>query len=156
MDDNTENAASRAHDVQITRLNITGDIVREAIGRNNVATGDIPALIRDIHSTIAALDEREPPTAEAEHIPAVTVRKSLADPNHILSMLDGRPYKMLRRHLATNGLTPEEYRARFHLPADYPMTAPNYAEKRRALAKQIGLGTKGRGGGRKPKATAKA
>lgn len=152
MDDNNENEAGRAHDVRITRLNITGDIVRSFIDRNNVATGDIPELLRSVHSTLVALDAPgEPPSPTAEHIPAVSVRKSLANPDHIISMIDGRPYKMLRRHLATHGLEPDEYRARYGLPADYPMTAPNYAEKRRALAKQIGLGTKGRGGGRKAK-----
>lgn len=152
MDDNTENSASRAHEERITRLNITGDIVRSFIDRNNVATGDIPELIRSVHSTLVALDGPDPAKSpEAEYVPAVSVRKSLANPDHIISMIDGRPYKMLRRHLATHGLEPDEYRARYGLPADYPMTAPNYAEKRRALAKQIGLGTKGRGGGRKAK-----
>lgn len=157
MDDNNENEASRTHEMRVTRLNITGDIVRSFIDRNNVATGDIPELLRAVHSTLVTLDSPgEAPPASPEYTPATTARKSLADPDHIISMIDGRPYKMLRRHLATNGLTPEEYRERYHLPADYPMTAPNYAEKRRALAKQIGLGTKGRGGGRKPKAAAKA
>jgi len=75
----------------------------------------------------------------------VTARKSLANPDHIISMIDGKPYRMLRRHLTTHGLTPDEYRKRYHLPADYPMVAPNYAAQRSALAVKIGLG-------RKPKA----
>ena len=71
-------------------------------------------------------------------------------PDHIVCLEDGKKMKMLRRHLATDhGMTPEDYRAKWNLPKDYPMTAPAYAEKRRALAKEIGLGTKGRGGGRK-------
>lgn len=155
MDDNTVTGAIDAHELKMERLRLTADITRSVIDRNTVATGDVPALIADIHGALAALDapgERPAPTAE--FIPAVTARKSLANPDFIVSMIDGRPYKMLRRHLATHGLEPDEYRARYGLPADYPMTAPNYAEKRRALAKQIGLGTKGRGGGRKAKAKA--
>src|SRR5690606_33118041 len=78
----------------------------------------------------------------ADHVPAVTVRKSLASKDHIISMIDGKPYKTLRRHLSTHGLTPAEYRARYGLKADYPMVAPAYSEQRRAMAKKIGLGRK--------------
>lgn len=74
--------------------------------------------------------------------PAVSPRKSLASRDHIISMIDGKPYKTLRRHLATNGLTPDEYRARYKLKPDYPMVAENYSETRRAMAKAIGLGRK--------------
>ena len=74
--------------------------------------------------------------------PAVTVRKSLASPEHIISLIDGKPYKTLKRHLANNGLTPTEYRQRYGLKSDYPMVAPEYAERRRTLAKAIGLGRK--------------
>jgi len=76
--------------------------------------------------------------------PAVSVRKSLASDDHIISMIDGKPYKALRRHLSTHGLTPEEYRRRYNLKADYPMVAPSYSEARRAMAHKIGLGAKGR------------
>lgn len=80
--------------------------------------------------------------APTEYTPAVSVRKSLASPDHIISMIDGKAYKTLRRHLSTNGLTPEEYRARYGLKADYPMVAPSYSEARRSMAKTIGLGRK--------------
>ena len=73
---------------------------------------------------------------------AVTARKSLASKDHIISMIDGKPYKTLRRHLSTHGHTPESYRQRFGLKADYPMVAESYSEARRAMAKKIGLGTK--------------
>ena len=73
---------------------------------------------------------------------AVSVRKSLASKEHIISMIDGKPYKTLRRHLAGHGFTPESYRQRFGLKADYPMVAETYSEARRAMAKKIGLGTK--------------
>ena len=73
---------------------------------------------------------------------AVTARKSLASKDHIISMIDGKPYKTLRRHLSTNGMTPESYRARFGLRSDYPMVAEGYSQTRRDLAKKIGLGRK--------------
>jgi len=78
--------------------------------------------------------------------PAVSVRKSLASKDHILSMIDGKPYKTLRRHLSTHGMTPDEYRQRYGLKSDYPMVAPNYSEQRSAMAKKFGLGAKGRHG----------
>lgn len=73
-------------------------------------------------------------------IPAVSVRRSLADPDFIISMIDGKPYKVLRHHLIQHGLTPEQYRERYKLAADYPMVSATYSEKRRVIAKQIGLG----------------
>nr|WP_308462231.1 MucR family transcriptional regulator [Sphingomonas citri] len=82
------------------------------------------------------------PSAAAEHTPAVSVRKSLANRDRIISMIDGAPYASLKRHLTSHGLTPAEYRARFGLKPDYPMVAPGYSEGHRALAKQLGLGRK--------------
>ncbi len=119
---------------------------------NRVAAEDVPAFLRNMHATVTELaggtagatetsEEAEP---EAEFTPAVSVRKSLASKDHIISMIDGKPYKTLRRHLSTNGLTPEEYRARYNLKSDYPMVAPSYSEARRAMAHKIGLGAKGR------------
>jgi predicted transcriptional regulator len=118
---------------------------------NRIAADEVPAFLQKMHSTLERLsapapEEQQPqeqPEAAA-HTPAVTVRKSLASPNHILSLIDGKPYKSLKRHLARHGLTPEQYRERYNLKADYPMTAPAYSERRRALAHQIGLGAKGR------------
>lgn len=119
---------------------------------NRVAAEDVPAFLRTMHSTLNELSTgaaeasgaSEDATLEAEFTPAVSVRKSLASKDHIISMIDGKPYKTLRRHLSTNGLTPEEYRARYNLKADYPMVAPSYSEARRAMAHKIGLGAKGR------------
>jgi predicted transcriptional regulator len=109
---------------------------------------DIPAFLRSMHDAVVGLSEApvEEPEAEAaqKHEPAVTVRKSLSSPDHIISLIDGKPYKTLRRHLSHHGMTPEQYRERYNLKADYPMVAPSYAETRRALAKKIGLGSKGR------------
>lgn len=94
-----------------------------------------------VETQSAASNPASEPAGET-YEPAVTVRKSLASRDHIISMLDGKPYKTLRRHLATNGLTPDQYRERYNLKADYPMTAPSYSEARRAMAKKIGLGRK--------------
>jgi predicted transcriptional regulator len=124
------------------------------LGNPNVrATADeVPAFLRQMHATIEELsgakataggDTSGAPAAQ-EFTPAVTVRKSLASRDHIISMIDGKPYKTLRRHLSTHGLTPEDYRARYGLKPDYPMVAPSYSEHRRAVAKQLGLGQKGR------------
>ena len=106
---------------------------------------DVPAFLVSMHDAVARLTSpaaAEPEAAEAEHTPAVSVRKSLASPDHIISMIDGKPYKTLRRHLSTNGLTPAEYRQRYNLKDDYPMVAASYSEARRTMAKAIGLGRK--------------
>jgi predicted transcriptional regulator len=107
---------------------------------------DIPGFLQQMHAAVIGLSEpaaAEEPAAQ-KYTRAVTVRKSLASPDHIISMLDSKPYKTLRRHLATNGLTPEQYRERFNLKPDYPMTARSYSESRRAMAHKIGLGRKQR------------
>lgn len=107
----------------------------------------VPAFLNAVHAALARLAGTGSPGAESaaqepQHVPAVSVRKSLGSPEHIISMIDGKPYRALRRHLSTHGLTPEEYRARYNLKPDYPMVAPAYSETRRAMAKQIGLGRK--------------
>jgi predicted transcriptional regulator len=107
---------------------------------------DVPAFLISMHSAVSQLSGTSAPIPAEEpeqtYEPAVTARKSLSSPDHIISLIDGKPYKTLRRHLATNGLTPEEYRARYNLKADYPMVAPTYSEARRTMAKSIGLGRK--------------
>jgi predicted transcriptional regulator len=108
---------------------------------------DVPTFLNKMYETVSVLvggnaTTAEPEAAAQEYIPAVTARKSLASPDHIISMIDGKPYKTLRRHLATNGMTPVEYRERYGLKADYPMVAPTYSEARRTMAKSIGLGRK--------------
>lgn len=107
---------------------------------------DVPAFLISMHAAVSQLSGTSAPVALEEpaqtYEPAVTARKSLSSPDHIISLIDGKPYKTLRRHLAINGLTPEEYRARYNLKADYPMVAPTYSEARRTMAKSIGLGRK--------------
>jgi predicted transcriptional regulator len=113
-----------------------------------VSADDVPAFLRRMHETVSGLsapqqDEAAPAAGPSEYTPAVSVRKSLGSKDFIVSMIDGKPYKTLRRHLATHGLTPDQYRERYGLKPDYPMVAENYSESRRAMAKQIGLGRKG-------------
>ena len=107
---------------------------------------DVPAFLKSMHDAVIGLSTMpvDAPTDEAaaEFTRAVTARKSLANPDVIISMIDGKPYKTLTRHLSTHGLTPAEYRARYSLKADYPMTAPSYSAMRRDMAKKIGLGRK--------------
>jgi len=135
------------------------------LGNPNTRTSaeEVPAFLGKMHDTVSALLGSTSPVeeapAEAEHTPAVSVRKSLASKDHIISMIDGKPYKTLRRHLATNGMTPAEYRERYGLKPDYPMVAENYSESRRAMAKKIGLGRKPgekKGGRRKAEPAAAA
>jgi predicted transcriptional regulator len=129
---------------------LTADIVSAHVSNNNVASAELPGLIHGVYESLASLGVAEV-VAEPTPQPAVSIRASVK-PDHIVCLEDGKKLKMLKRHLMTHyGMTPEDYRARWGLPADYPMVAPNYAAQRRELAKQIGLGTKGRGGGRKPK-----
>ena len=132
---------------QETLITLTADIVAAHVSNNSVAISDIPLVIRSVHEALSGLGATVEPEVKQE--PAVSIRSSVK-PDYIVCLEDGKKLKMLRRHLMTHyGMTPEDYRAKWTLPKDYPMVAPNYAEKRRVLAKQIGLGTKGRGGGRK-------
>ncbi|MBW6522175.1 MucR family transcriptional regulator [Sphingomonas sp. RHCKR47] len=110
------------------------------------ASEDVPAFLQQMHQAVSNLTGTGAPESteepQAEYTPAVSVRKSLASKDHIISLIDGKPYKTLRRHLAGQGLTPDEYRQRYGLKADYPMVAENYSEARRDMAKKIGLGRK--------------
>jgi predicted transcriptional regulator len=107
---------------------------------------EVPAFLNSMHGAVTNLASPGPSGEEAaptkEYLPAVTVRRSLASKDHIISLIDGKPYKTLKRHLAGHGLTPDEYRERYGLKSDYPMVAEAYAEMRRGLAKKIGLGRK--------------
>ena len=129
---------------------LTAQVAAAFVGHNTVAISDLPRVITDIHGALMGLGGPATPAAPV-YEPAVPPSRSIK-PDHLISLIDGRPYKMLRRHLAHHGLTPEQYIERYGLKKDYPMTAPNYSARRRDLAKEHGLGLKGRGGGRKRKA----
>lgn len=124
-------------------IDLTADVVAAYVANNTVAAAELPRLIASVHGALAgAAGPAEPAIDEPAPIRAVTVRKSLANPDRIVSMIDGKPYASLTRHLRAHDLTPDDYRARYGLAADYPMVAPGYSEKRRAVAKALGLGRK--------------
>jgi predicted transcriptional regulator len=138
---------SDQNDTSEMLVTLTADIVAAHVSNNSVAISDLSLLINNVHAALTGLGST--PVVEEKLVPAVSVRASVK-PDFIICLEDGKKLKMLRRHLMTHyGMTPDDYRTKWGLPADYPMVAPNYAERRRALAKEIGLGTKGRGGERK-------
>ncbi|WP_443970581.1 MucR family transcriptional regulator [Sphingobium sp. CR28] len=126
-------------------VTLTSDIVAAHVSNNSVAVSDLPLLISNVYGALSGL--RNPaPAPEVKPEPAVSIRSSIK-PDYIVCLEDGKKLKMLKRHLMTHyGLTPDDYRAKWGLPADYPMVAPNYADQRRNLAKKIGLGTTRRRG----------
>ncbi|MDX3910924.1 MAG: MucR family transcriptional regulator [Sphingobium sp.] len=124
-------------------ITLTSDIVAAHVSNNSVSVSDLPVLIQNVYGALAGLSTTPPPP-EVKLEPAVSVRSSIK-PDYIVCLEDGKKLKMLKRHLMTHyKMTPEDYRTKWNLPADYPMVAPNYAEQRRTLAKKIGLGTKRR------------
>ena len=138
-----------------TLITLTSDIVAAHVGNNDVALADVPALISNVYAALAGLGEALV-VEETKPEPAVSIRSSVK-PDYIVCLEDGKKLKMLKRYLRTNyNMSPEEYRARWGLPADYPMVAPAYAEKRRDLAKKIGLGRKPGEPAPKPRRTKKA
>ncbi|MEO6388698.1 MAG: MucR family transcriptional regulator [Croceibacterium sp.] len=145
--------ATLENDMSEMLITLTSDIVAAHVSNNGVAVDELPQLIQNVYGALAGLGNAAP--AEVKLEPAVSIRSSIK-PDHVVCLEDGKKMKMLKRHLMTDhGLTPAEYRARWGLPADYPMVAPEYAEKRRTLAVQIGLGRKpGQRRGRKKKVVA--
>ncbi|WP_120715925.1 MucR family transcriptional regulator [Tsuneonella amylolytica] len=141
-------------DMTETLITLTSDIVAAHVSNNNVEVGDVPELITTVYQALSGLGGAAP-VEEEKLEPAVSVRSSVKK-DHLVCLEDGKKMKMLKRHLMTeHGMTPDEYRARWGLGADYPMVAPDYAETRRDLAVKIGLGRKpGQKRGRKKKSDA--
>jgi predicted transcriptional regulator len=126
-----------------TLLTLTADIVAAHVSNNSVAVNDLPNLIQNVHTALSGISGSSG-GAEPKPEPKVSIRSSVK-PDYIVCLEDGKKLKMLKRHLSTHyNMTPEQYRQKWGLSADYPMVAPNYAEQRRTLAKSIGLGTKRR------------
>lgn len=122
---------------------LTVELLSAYLTNNTVGSDDLPRLIRETRLALSEDAASEPVIEEEQTFtPAVSIRKSQASSAHLLSLIDGKPYKTLKRHLAANGLTPETYRERYKLPANYPMVAADFAAKRRAIAEQIGLGNR--------------
>jgi predicted transcriptional regulator len=123
-------------------LDLTGEIISAFVANNSLRSAELPALIQSVHAELVKIaNGAATPTAPAPEAatPAVSVRKSIT-PDYLICLDDGRKFKSLRRHLGGLGMTPEQYRAKWKLPDDYPMVAANYAAKRSELAKKIGLG----------------
>jgi predicted transcriptional regulator len=128
--------AAKADDL----LKFASDIVAAYVSNNPIPVGEIPGMIKSIHSTLGGLASGHSTETPIAQKPAIPVRKSIT-PEYIVCLEDGKKLKMLKRYLRSRyNLTPEEYRAKWGLPADYPMVAPNYAAQRSEFAKKIGLG----------------
>lgn len=127
-------------------LALTADITAAYVGNNNIAISSVPSLIHDVHGALARLGTTEDIAPSEPLKPAVSIRASVK-PDHLVCLEDGAKMKMLKGYLRRKfDLTPDEYRAKWGLPKDYPMVAPDYAARRSQLAKEIGLGKGGRGG----------
>jgi len=121
-------------------IDLTADIVSAYVSNNTVSSGDLAGLIADIHAALQKTSGGAVEPAAEPLKPAVPVKKSVT-PEHIVCLEDGKKFKSLKRHLRTHyNLSPEEYREKWGLPADYPMVAPSYAAARSELAKKMGLG----------------
>ena len=137
MDEEIDRAIARE---DILRMAV--DVVAAYLSNNQVASTQIPDVINSVFGSLNDLESVQPEHTIEPQKPAVSVRKSI-NPDYIVCLEDGKKLKMLKRHLQTTyGMTPEEYRAKWGLPSDYPMVAPNYAKQRSEFAKQIGLGRK--------------
>lgn len=125
-------------------IELTAEIVSAFVGNNSVSVTDLPALIKSVYASLQGVEA--PQVAEAESVTkptAAQIRKSIT-PDALISFEDGKPYKTLKRHLTTHGMTVAEYKAKWGLPNDYPTTAPAYSAARSAMAKSLGLGQGGR------------
>jgi predicted transcriptional regulator len=130
-------------------IEMTADIVSAYVGNNSVSATELPTLIQSVHRALAGISTGGEVVEAAPKEPAVPIRRSIT-PDYLICLEDGRKFKSLKRHLRTKyNMSPEEYRAKWGLPKDYPMVAPNYAKARSDLAKQMGLGQGGRQAARK-------
>jgi predicted transcriptional regulator len=121
-------------------IELTTDIVSAYVSNNTLDAGDVPQLINNVHKALLGMSQFEEAETVEELKPAVPIKKSIL-PDYIICLEDGKQFKSLKRHIRTHyNLTPEEYREKWGLPADYPMVAPNYAAARSKLAKKMGLG----------------
>jgi predicted transcriptional regulator len=143
-----------SHTDPLDRVSLAADIVAAYVSNNSVPTGGLADLIYGVHSALTKLGAVPAVVELAALVPAVSIRKSIT-PDYLICLDDGKKFKSLKRHLATLGMTADPYRTKWNLPSDYPMVAAEYAAKRSALAKSLGLGQlrKDRKSGRKPKVT---
>lgn len=129
---------------QPSLLELTSQIVAAHVANNEVSVSELQSMIHEVYETLSSIGKGHNTLQLDLRKPAVPIEESVGD-DYIVCLEDGKKLKMLKRHLKTSfNMTPEEYRDRWGLPADYPMVAPNYAERRSSLAKEIGLGKRGR------------
>lgn len=129
---------------KVDLVDMTAEIVSAYVGNNTVGSGELPSLIQQVYSALQEATRAEPEEQQEPQKPAVNPKKSVF-PDYIICLEDGKRFKSLKRHLRTHyDLSPEEYRSKWGLSKDYPMVAPNYAAARSKLAKEMGLGQKGR------------
>jgi predicted transcriptional regulator len=125
---------------QTTMIELTSEIVANYVANNTVSIEELPALIRTINQTLSSLGQASAVQEPAPDRPTGAQIKKSIRPDGLVSFIDGKPYKTLKRHLAKHGLTIAEYKEKFGLPKDYPSTSPEYSAKRSAMAKTLGLG----------------
>lgn len=127
-------------------VRLTADVIAAYVSNNEVSPTELPELIRSVHAALGGIGGAEAAQPAEKQKPAVPVKRSVT-PDYIVCLEDGKRLKMLKRYLRSHyDMSPEDYRAKWNLPADYPMVAPNYSKQRSQFAKDIGLGTGGRGG----------
>jgi predicted transcriptional regulator len=145
--------ASEAEPSRSTTL--AAEVVAAFVANNSLPIGDLPSLIHAVRGALENLGKAsiDPTTPAVKREPAVSIRKSVT-PDFIICLEDGKSFRSLRRHLRVLGMSPEEYRAKWNLPADYPMVAPNYAAQRSEMAKSLGLGQHRKNAASSPKAVA--
>ena len=126
------------------RVGLAAELVAAYVSHNSVPSGDLAALISSIHATLTKLGVDTAAPEPEKLTPAVAIKKSVT-PGYIICLDDGKRFKSLKRHLATLGMTADQYRLKWNLPKDYPMVAPEYSSSRSALALKMGLGRKAKG-----------
>ncbi len=131
-----------ADDASFDLSTLTADIVSAYVSNNKVQTSELAAVISQVHQALGSVGQPVAPVQPETPKPSTAEIRKSRTPEFLTSFVDGRKYKSLKRHLTTNGLTPDEYRTRFGLPKDYPMVAESYSAQRSALAKTLGLGRK--------------
>ena len=147
MAQNSESNGLRSDDI----LKLATEIVAAYVSNNPIPVSEVPAMIKSVHSTLGGLGGGLVGEIQLSQKPAIAVKRSV-NPDFIVCLEDGKKLKMLKRYLRSNyGMTPEEYRSKWGLPADYPMVAPNYAAQRSEFAKKIGLGRTASSSGRRRK-----
>jgi len=141
LKDDRQETPERERENRDGLMRLTAQITASYVAKNPVAPSDLPSLVQNVHHALAFLGERARQDEEPPQKPAVPIKRSV-QADYIVCLEDGRKLQMLKRHLRTQyNMTPEEYRAKWNLPHDYPMVAPNYSQKRSNFAKSIGLGT---------------